>query len=147
YGRDFPLDDRRMAVLEDRPSTSGGGEIGRLWVRGESGMREWSVKDLGADERDFLVRLGEALRLQMTRVLGYRRSLASQNAFEDRRRGRELLRTIERQAVAARELAGSLVDLVERLGPARENQAVAAATVDAGAPAAPPLHAPRAFEP
>ena len=147
YGREFPLDDRRMAVLEDRPGASGSGEIARLWVRSESGLREWQAKDLGADERDFLVRFGEAMRFQMVRVMAYRRSLASQNAFEDRRRGRELLRTIERQSMPARELAGSLVDLVERLGPARDNPAVATATTDAGAPASPMLHPPRAFEP
>jgi hypothetical protein len=51
----------------------------------------------------------------------------------------------------ARELIGSLVDLVERLGPARDTPAVAAATSvgDAGAPApvAPLLRSPRAFEP
>lgn len=147
YGREFPLDDRRLAVLEDRPAGSGAGEIARLWVRGEAGLREWQAKDLGADERDFLVRFGEALRFQMVRVIGYRRTLAGPNAFEDRRRGRELLRTIERQALPARELAGNLIDLVERLGPARDNPAVATATGDAGAPAAPMLRPPRAFEP
>ena len=85
----------------------------------------------------------------MIRVMGYRRTLASSNAFEERRRGRELLRTIERQTMPARELAGSLVDLVERLGPALATPAVASATVpvDAGAPAAPLLRPPRAFEP
>jgi hypothetical protein len=147
YGRDFPLDDRRMAVLEDRPGSAGTGEISRLWVRSDSGLREWQVKDLGSDEKDFLVRLGEAVRFQTIRVLAYRRTLASPNAFEERRRGRELLRTIERQSLPARELSGSLVDLVERLGPARDTPAVAAATTDAGAPAAPILRPPRAFDP
>jgi len=150
YGREFPLDDRRLAVLEDRPSATGAGEIARLWVRSESGLREWQAKDLGADERDLLVRFGEALRYQMIRVMGYRRTLAGPNAFEDRRRGRELLRTIERQAMPARELAGNLIDLVERLGPARDTPAVASTVSgDAGAPApaAPMLRPPRAFEP
>jgi hypothetical protein len=149
YGRDFPLDDRRLAVLEDRPGGTGAGEIGRIWVRSDTGLREWQAKDLGADERDFLVRLGESLRFQMIRVIAYRRSLSGPNAFEDRRRGRELLRTIERQALPARELAASLVDLTERLGPARDTPAVASATTagDAGAPAAPMLRAPRTFEP
>jgi hypothetical protein len=151
YGRDFPLDDRRIAVLEDRPGSTGNGEIARLWVRSESGLREWQARDLGVDERDFLVRFGEALRYQLIRVLGYRRTLTSPNAFEERRRGRELLRTIERQTMPARELIGSLVDLVERLGPARDTPAVASATApgDAGAPApaAPLLRPPRAFEP
>jgi serine protease Do len=147
YGREFPLDDRRMAVLEDRPGPAGTGEISRLWVRSDSGLHEWQTKDLGGDERDFLVRFGEALRFQMIRVLGYRRTLAGPNGFEERRRGRELLRTLERQTMPARELSNSLVDLVERLGPARDTPAVAAATLDGGAPATPVLRPPRAFEP
>jgi len=149
YGRDFPLDDRRIAVLEDRPGATGAGEISRLWVRSDpAGLREWQTKDLGGDERDFLVRFGEAVRSQMIRVMGYRRTLASSNAFEERRRGRELLRTIERQTMPSRELVGSMIDLVERLGPARDTPAVAtASTGDAGAPAAPILRPPRAFEP
>ena len=146
YGRDFPLDDRRLAVLEDRPGQSGAGEIARLWVRSDPGLREWQAKDLGVDEKDLLVRFGEALRFQMIRVMGYRRTLASPNAFEERRRGRELLRTIERQTMPSRELAGSLIDLVERLSPARDLPAVAAVAVDAGAPPAPLLHAPRSLE-
>jgi serine protease Do len=150
YGREFPLDDRRMAVLEERPGPNGSGEIGRLWVRNEAGLREWAVKDLGADERDFLVRFDEALRFQLVRVVSYRRSLASPNGFEDRRRGRELLRTIERQVMPSRELVGSLVDLVERLAPARDVPAVAIVTGDAGAPGgptSPTLRPPRASEP
>lgn len=161
YGREFPLDDRRLAILEDRPAPSGGGErpaapgsgerpaannggeIVRLWVRSETGLREWPLRDLGADERDFLVRLGEAVRVHMVRVVGYRRSLTAPNAFEERRRGRELLRTLERHAVPAREMSTSLVDLVERLAPTREN-AVASVTADAGVPASPLLRPPRA---
>lgn len=149
YGREFPLDDRRMAVLEDRPSPAAGagaGEIARLWVRTETGLREWPLKELGADERDFLVRMGEALRVQMLRVVGYRRSLVAQNNFEDRRRGRELSRAIERHALPARELATSLVDLVERLAPNRDTT-VATVTTDAGAPGAPMLRPPRMPEP
>ena len=59
YGRQFPLDDRRVAVLEDprspRPASRGRGlaergrqavpgvfgELGRLWVLGGNGWREW----------------------------------------------------------------------------------------------------------
>jgi hypothetical protein len=148
YGREFPLDDRRLAVLEDRPSSTGAGagEIARLWVRAEPGLREWPTKELGADEQDFLVRLGEGIRLQIVRVVGYRRSLAVHNSFEERRRGRELLRTIERHTMPARELGVNLIDLVERLAPVRESP-VASVAVDAGAPAAPALRSPRAFEP
>jgi serine protease Do len=147
YGRDFPIDDRRLAVLEDRAVAGGFGEIARIWVRGESGLHPWNQAELGADERDLVVRLGEALRQQMQWVLTYRKSLAGQSVPEERRRGREILRTIDRQAIAARELTANLVDLVERLGPSRETPAVASANTDAGAPPPPLLHAARPPEP
>jgi serine protease Do len=147
YGRDFPVDDRRLAVLEDRPVANGFGEIARIWVRGDTGLHPWMAGELGVDERDLLVRLGEAIRQQMQWVLSYRRSLAAQSLPEERKRGRDTLRTIDRQAIAAHELAANLIDLVERLGPSRDNPSVASATPDAGPPAAPLLHVPRPLEP
>jgi serine protease Do len=144
YGRDFPMDDRRIAVLEDRPAASGVGEVKRVWARGESGLREWASSELGADERDLLVRTGEAIQMQMLEVLAYRRSLAAQSLPEERKRGRDLARMIDRQTIATREMAGNLIDLFERLGPARDNPAVASAGGDAGVPPpAPGLPAPR----
>jgi hypothetical protein len=147
YGRDFPTDDRRVAVLEDRAAATGFGELSRIWVRGETGMHVWAASELGVDERDLLIRLGEALRQQMQWVLTYRRSLAAQSLPEERKRGRDTLRTIDRQAIAARELTANLVDLVERLAPSRENPAVASASTDAGVPPSPLLRAPRVPEP
>jgi serine protease Do len=148
YGGNFPIDDRRLAVLEDRPAAGGFGVISRVWVRGETGLHPWAPAELGSEERDLLVRLGEALRQQMQWVLIYRRSLAAQSLPEERKRGRDTLRTIDRQSIAAHELAGNLVDLAERLGPSRETPAVASgAPADAGAPPSPLLRAPHSLEP
>jgi hypothetical protein len=143
YGRDFPMDDRRIAVLEDRPGATGVGEIKRVWARGDTGLREWAGSELGADERDLLVRVDDAVQNQMLEVLAYRRSLQAQSLPEERKRGRDLVRMIDRQAIATREMTGNLVDLFERLGPARDNPAVAANGPDAGVPAAPGLPVPR----
>jgi hypothetical protein len=143
YGREFPVDDRRLLTLEDRPPASGApanvfGEVGRVWVRAESGMREWRQSDLGADEKDLLVRATEALRVHISRVLNYRRALSAQSSAEERRRGREHLRMIERQTGSARELTSNLVHLAERLGPTR---VPSPASPDGGATPAPPLTA------
>src|SRR5206468_4393484 len=110
YEKNFPTDDRRLVVLEDRPAPGAFGAISRIWVRGEGGLHSWAFAELGADEKDLLVRLGEALRQQMQWVLSYRRSLAAQSLAEERKRGRDTLRTTDRQATAARELAAHLVD-------------------------------------
>lgn len=144
YGRDFPVDDRRLAMLEDRTDATGPAAVGRLWVRSDSGFREVGTRDLGADERDLLVRLSDALRSQMLQVLRYRRTLQPQTSAEDRRAGRELLHRLERHALAARDLASSLIDLQERLAPTRDNAVAVAAPTDAGAPPTPSLRAPHA---
>jgi serine protease Do len=143
YGRDFPMDDRRIAVLEDRPGADGVGQVKRVWARGETGLREWASSELGADERDLLVRVDDAIQTQMLEVMAYRRSLQPQSLPDERKRGRDMVRMIERQAVATREMTGNLIDLFERLGPARDNPAVAANAPDAGIPPVPVLPAPR----
>jgi hypothetical protein len=144
YGRNFPLDDRRLAVLEDDRSSGKFGEFGRLFVRGEGGWRAFATVALHEEDHDLLDRLGDAVRLHILRVLEYRRVLASKGASEERRRGRELLKTLERQAQPERELVVNFVELVERLAPGREGAPlVGGAVVDAGAPAAPPLRPER----
>ncbi len=131
YGRNFPTDDRRLLTIEDKPSGNGFGEVASLWLRGESKPHEWKLADLGAEERDVVVRIIDAVRNHMIRVISYRRALSVQSEPDERRRGREILRTIERHGLPAREMAGSLLDLVERLAPA--NEAVAAISPDGGA--------------
>src|SRR5262249_21083498 len=64
YGRQFPLDDRRVAVLEDLPKSGAFGELGRLWVQGPTGWREWPPIALGTDERDLVARVADSIRLQ-----------------------------------------------------------------------------------
>jgi serine protease Do len=157
YAREFPIDDRRLLIIEDRPAPASGpaaggfGELGRLWVRSESGAREWPHSELGAEERELLVRTADSLRVHMTRVPNYRRALSAQSSADERRRGREWLRTIERSIGPARELTSNLVHLAERLGPARATplpagvDAGAAAPLTAGPPA-PPLRVVRATE-
>src|SRR5436190_21250120 len=98
YGRQFPLDDRRVVVIEDLPKTAAFGELGRLWVLGQTGWREWPPSALGADERDLLQRVGETIRLQVLHSLDYRHALANPASADDRRRGREVSRTIARDA-------------------------------------------------
>ncbi len=120
YSRDFPLDDRRVAVIEDRPRDGAFGELGRLWIRGQSSWRQWQPAALGADERDLLARILDAVRLQALRTMDYRHALNQPAVAEERKRVRELSRAISRSAPVARDLATGLIDLAERLGPSRE---------------------------
>ena len=104
YGREFPVDDRRVAIIEDRPSARSFGELGRLLVRGDGGWREAGQGKLGEDERDLLARVADALRLHMLRVLEYRRLVDAADTADERRRGREIRKTLERQTLPEREL-------------------------------------------
>ena len=138
YGREFPLDERRVAVIEDRPSAKSFGELGRLLVHGDGGWREAGQGRLGEDDRDLLARVVDALRLHMLRVLEYRRLVERGDSADERRRAREIRKALERQTLPERELVQGLTDLIERLAPGRD-QPVAGTTVDAGVPMPPAI--------
>lgn len=144
YGRQFPLDDRRALVLEDLPKDGTFGEPGRLFVPGPvepSGpglWRAWSLSALGSDERDLVARAIDSLRVQVNHALDYRHALADPSSAEERRQGHELSRSIARDAVLARDLAGSVLDMAERLSVGHDTPAPPAGSI-ADAPASPPV--------
>jgi serine protease Do len=143
YGRQFPLDERRVAVLEDLPKEGAFGDLARLWVLGSTGWREWPPSALGADERDLLSRVGDSVRLQMLHTIDYRRALANPASADERRHGRDLSRTMARDATLARDLAANLLDTADRLSAGRESTPVASTTESPPAPAPlPPRGAP-----
>src|SRR5262245_20199844 len=137
YGRQFPLDDRRVVVLEDLPKTAAFGELGRLWVLGPTGWREWPPAALGADERDLLARVGDTIRLQVLHTLDYRHALANPGSADERRHGREVSRTIARDAPLARDLANSLLETADRLSSSGREAGPTGST-----PSPPPAPAP-----
>jgi serine protease Do len=141
YGRGFPLDDRRMAVLDDRRVAKGFGEVGDLLVRGEVGWRALSLKTLGEDDRDLVARSADALRLHILKVLEYRRLLDGGESLDERRLAREIRKGLERQMSPERELIGSLLDLVERLAPRRDLPVLSSQVSDAAVPPPPTLSA------
>jgi hypothetical protein len=80
------------------------------------------------------------VRLQVLHSLDYRRALSNASSPEERRRGRDLSRAIAHDVPVARDLAGNLLDTVDRLSAARDPGATAPGPVAAGseAPPAPP---------
>ena len=115
YGRQFPLDDRPVAVIEDLPREGAFGELTRLWVRGPSGWREWRPSALGTDERDLLARVGDAVRSQVLHTIDFRKALANPGSADERRHGRDLSRAIARDVPVARDMVENLLDAVDRL--------------------------------
>jgi serine protease Do len=150
YGRQFPLDDRRLAVIEDRPKEGSFGELGRLWVLGQSGWREWPPASLGGDERDLVARVGDSIRLQVLHTVDYRKALANPGSADERRHGRDLSRAIARDVPVARDLASNLLDTVDRLSSARDPSALGASPVAGGSESPPgtsPLPPPSPLSP
>jgi S1-C subfamily serine protease len=118
YSRQFPLDDRRVVVIEDRadPKNAGAfGALGRLWVLSATGWREWPQSELGGDEHDLLARVADSVRLQILHTVDYRRALANPASADERRKGRDLSRALARDVPGARDLASNLLETAERL--------------------------------
>jgi serine protease Do len=123
YSRQFPLDDRRVVVIEDKPpqekpddkNPGGFGSLGRLWVLSSTGWREWPQSALGSDEHDLLMRVTDSLRLQVLHTVDYRRALNNPNSADERRKGRDLSRAMSRDIPIARDLASNLLETAERL--------------------------------
>jgi len=137
YGRQFPLDDRRVAVVEDLRKDGAFGELGRFWVFGPNGWHEWAPAHLGADEHDLLTRVTDSVRLQVLHTIDFRKALTNPASPDDRRRGRELSRIIARDVPVARDLAGNLLDTVDRLSLGHDTTpgAVASSTETPASPA------------
>ncbi|HEY2900632.1 MAG TPA: trypsin-like peptidase domain-containing protein [Polyangia bacterium] len=153
FSRQFPLDDRRVVVLEDLAKPGVFGEMNRVWVQGPLAWREWPPAALGADERELVTRVGESIRLQILHSVDYRHALANPASGDERRRGRELSRLLARDTPLARDLSNNLLDMAERLTTGRDNGTTFASTggtggtggtgaTSAGAAAAPPTPAP-----
>lgn len=132
FSRQFPVDDRRVAVLEDSAKPTGFGEVSRLWVQGQLAWREWPLGALGADEREVVGRIGESIRLQILHTVDYRHALGDPASLEERKRGRELSRLLVRDQPMARDLANNLLDIAERLSTGRDTGAVASTTGTGG---------------
>ena len=141
YGRQFPLDDRRVTVIEDLLKTGAFGELGRMWVLGPTGWREWPPSALGTDERDLLARVVDTIRLQVLHTLDYRHALTNPGSADERRRGREVSRTIARDMPVARDLSTSLLETADRLSSAGREASPAGAS--ASSPPAPSPLPPR----
>jgi serine protease Do len=147
YSRQFPLDDRRVVVIEDKPKDGVFGELGRLWVLSATGWREWPQTALGADERDLLMHVVDSLRLQILHTVDYRKALANPASADERRRGRDLSRALARDVPIARDLASNLLETAERLSVGRDSTPGAGGSTGGGATSAADLPTPSVILP
>lgn len=130
YSKPFPLEDQRQAVLEDPPPAAaapGAAPLSppanhavRLWVSGPAGWRPLPLATLGPDDQELISKLLESLRLQVAQTLAYRKTVAAATSPDDRRKARELGRTLGREGTLARDLMSNFSDLLDRVLPGAE---------------------------
>ena len=83
-----------------------------------------------------LARVVDTIRLQVLHTLDYRHALANPGSADERRRGREVSRTIARDVPLARDLTNSLLETADRLSSAgRDTTAPGPPTSSPPAPA------------
>ena len=141
--RDFPLRAHPIAVLEDMPSQRPElfGELGRLWFGGTQGLKPYFRAELESDVQAQVARILDALRRDALATFSYRGAargaLSSRERFEQVAR---LERALKRMTASQKELAQSLSELADRLGPHGLDVSVHlsdASTIPVGNPAFP----------
>jgi len=118
YGKPFPLEDKRIAVLEEHASSPATvGKLEKLWVSGPLGWHVVPLAALGPDDQELLSKLTDSLRLQWTQTLAYRKAAVAPVTAEERRRVHDLSRVLTRESALARDLMSNFGDLLDRLAP------------------------------
>ena len=118
FSKDFPVDDRRIVVLQDVVSTEGKGTLQTVWFGGDRGYREFAVANLDSGSSAMIRRVLQRLHDLASSTLTYRTYLRhapdSQQSLKQRSR---LQKTLAQAAVRDSEFAQQLQELAEDKSP------------------------------
>lgn len=132
FSRRFPLDDRRLLVLIDRPAPGAFGTLADAWFGNERGLRRYEAgpapgngpvagdADVGAHLQALLRRLHVLSISTMRFRTSSERAATSRDAMSERA---TLQRTLQREANGDADLAQVLGELAERLAPRPADEA------------------------
>jgi serine protease Do len=118
--KDFPFDNHAIAVLEDLPPQPGDtfGTVGRVWFGNRQGLKPYLRGELDGEAKAMVTKLVEALRRDSLATFAWRTADRRANSSREHHQTMERLeRTVRKAASSRKELAQSLGDLAERLGP------------------------------
>lgn len=129
FGKDFPLDNWPVLVLEDLPGGDAVfGALGRVWAGSPFGIAEVALADLEPGEQVQIEQTLELVRrvalLQSGRPRVVRRSKHSREASEELAR---LERDLKRVNAQGREQVQAALELAERLAPTSAHAALSSA--------------------
>lgn len=143
FSRRFPLDDRRLLILGDRPAAGAFGALGPVYFGNERGLKPYETAALDSESQAQLQNVLRRLHRLAVTTMHYRavseKAASSREAVAERT---ALQRALGKESASDGDLAQILNEMAERLGPrpadpAQPYPAVLASLVpDAGAPAA-----------
>jgi serine protease Do len=122
YPREFPRRTTPLLAFEDLPPSTGHGfgQLGRVWVGSDIGLRAYQLSELDADAQSTVTHLLEALRRDAFAFFDWRkRTQSPARSRADFDKLARIERTLERTAESRRDLAAAAADTSERLGPHR----------------------------
>ena len=119
FSRDFPFQNIPMFAFEDLASDgSSFGELGRIWLGSDTGMKTFTRSQLDADAQAQVAKMVEAIRRDALAFLSYRGLLRTETSSrEEYQRTARVGRSLRRVMTAHRELSSAISDLADRLGP------------------------------
>jgi serine protease Do len=130
FTRRFPLDDRRVMVIEDRPVAGGFGAVTQVWFGNERGFKVHDVAALDGETQAQLGAVTRRLRSLAAATLRYRaaseRAASSREALAERA---AIQKEMAREASGDQDTAQLIIELAERLSPRPQEQAQPLATV------------------
>ena len=125
FGKSFPLDDRRVAVLIDEPAEGGRGRLRQIWMGNDRGYRAYALSELDGESTTMLRRLLHRLYALGHATVSYRklnsRSTESRDALQARS---ALQRGLSRTAAQDADTAAQLLELAGDKAPPTNEAAV-----------------------
>lgn len=125
FSKDFPVDDRRIVVLQDVVATEGKGTLQTVWFGGDRGYQECAAANLDPGSTTIVRRVLQRLHDLASSTLSYRSYLShapdSQQSLKQRSR---LQKTLAQAAVRDSELAQQLQELAEDKSPPSTKSAI-----------------------
>jgi serine protease Do len=137
YPKEFPLASEPALVVEDLPPAAAStfGEPGRLWFGSPRGLSVSEPSSLDAETQSLVLRILVALRTDATAHADYQRTLRGDvGSRQSSERARRAAQTLRRSSTSRTDLAQSVDEVAERLGPSTSDRGLTLAEVLATSP-------------
>ena len=130
FSKDYPVDDHRIAVLQDVGGTEGMGKPSMVWIGSARGYRACVAADLDAESSAMLKRVLRRLYELASSTIAYRACIhRAPNSQQALRHRALLLKTLSQSAMHDTEIAQQLQEFAESKSPPSTENAVSLSDV------------------